>query len=82
VLSFCPMFMVSDAEAAAIRAAHERAGDTGATAELLRLFPGVADYRRAREFARAIAAWQPLPPAPAKLPRLKRERQARIAPPA
>jgi hypothetical protein len=54
------MFVVSDAEAAAIRAAFERGGELSAAVELRRLFPGVTDTAKARECARAIAAWKPL----------------------
>jgi hypothetical protein len=56
------MFVVSDAEAAAIRAASEWGGELSAAVELRRLFPGVTDNMEARECARAIAAWKPLPP--------------------
>ncbi len=65
------MFMVSDADAAAIRAAHQQGGDPAGAAELRRLFPGVPGTR-ALEQARAIAAWRPppaKPPAPAGRPR-------------
>jgi hypothetical protein len=55
------MFVVSEAEAAAIRAAFDRGGEFSAAVELRRLFPGVTDNLEARECARAIAAWKPLP---------------------
>jgi hypothetical protein len=55
------MFVVSEAEAAAIRTAYERGGESSATVELRRLFPGVTDTVQARECARTIAAWKPLP---------------------
>jgi hypothetical protein len=55
------MFVVSEAEAAAIRAALERGGELLAAVELRRLFPGVTDNAQARECARTIAAWKPLP---------------------
>jgi hypothetical protein len=55
------MFVVSEAEAAAIRIAFERGGELSATVELRRLFPGVTDTAQARECARTIAAWKPLP---------------------
>ena len=54
------MFVVTEAEAAAIRAAFDRGGELSAAVELRRLFPGVTDNAQARECARAIAAWQPL----------------------
>jgi hypothetical protein len=55
------MFTVSEAEAAAIRTAFEQGGEFSAAVELRRLFPGVADNTEARECARTIAAWKPLP---------------------
>jgi hypothetical protein len=54
------MFVVSEAEAAAIRAAFERDGEFAAAVELRRLFPGIADTEQAREYARTIAGWKPL----------------------
>jgi hypothetical protein len=54
------MFVVNEAEAAAIRAAYERGGEVLAGAELCRLFPGLADKVRARLSARMIAGWQPV----------------------
>jgi hypothetical protein len=63
------MFVVTEAEAAAIRAAFEQQGELSAAIELRRLFPGVTDNVQARECARTIAGWQPLPPRP---PRLRR----------
>jgi hypothetical protein len=54
------MFVVSETEAAAIRAAYERGGELSATAELCRLFPGLTDKIRARESARTIAGWKPI----------------------
>jgi hypothetical protein len=58
------MFAVSEADAAAIRAAFDRGGEFSAAVELRRLFPGVTDNAQARECARAIAAWEPLPVKP------------------
>jgi hypothetical protein len=55
------MFTVTEMEAAAIRAAFEQGGEFAAAAELRRLFPGVTDNAEARECARTIAAWKPLP---------------------
>ena len=54
------MFAVTEAEAAAIRAAFDQGGEFAAAVELRRLFPGVADNAEARECARTIAAWRPL----------------------
>jgi hypothetical protein len=55
------MFAVTEAEAAAIRAAFEQRGEFAAAVELRRLFPAVADNAQARECARTIAGWKPLP---------------------
>lgn len=54
------MFVVTEADAAAIRAAFDQAGELGAAVELRRLFPGITDNTRAREYARSIAGWKPL----------------------
>jgi hypothetical protein len=66
------MFVVSEAEAAAIRAAFNRGGELSAAVELRRLFPGITDNVEARECAHAIAAWKPLPLRPPRLPRGRR----------
>jgi hypothetical protein len=63
------MFVVSEAEAAAIRTAYtayEGGGELSAAVELRRLFPGISDLAEARTCARTIAGWQPLPPGPEK----------------
>ena len=55
------MFVVSEAEAAAIRAIFHERGEFAAAVELRRLFPGITDTAQARECARTIAGWKPLP---------------------
>jgi hypothetical protein len=55
------MFVVTDADAAAIRTAFDQGGEFSAAVELRQRFPGIPDNAQAREFARAIAAWKPLP---------------------
>jgi hypothetical protein len=65
------MFLVNETDAAAIRAILEKEGELSAAIELRRLFPGVTDNVRARECARSIAGWTPLPAAPAKVIRLR-----------
>jgi hypothetical protein len=55
------MFVVSEAEAAAIRTAFEQGGELSAAVELRRLFPLITDIAEARECARTIAGWKPLP---------------------
>ena len=49
------MFVVSEAEAAAIRAVYEQRGEFAAAIELRRLFPGIPDNAQARQCARTIA---------------------------
>jgi hypothetical protein len=67
------MFAVTDAEAAAIRAAFEQRGEFAAAVELRRLFPGVTDDAAALECARTIAAWKP-PPLSTGVDRMTRRR--------
>ena len=55
------MFLVTEADAAAIRALFEKEGELSAAIELRRRFPGVIDNAKARECARTIAGWTPLP---------------------
>ena len=55
------MFSVTEAEAATIRTAFEQEGELSAGIELRRLFPGITDDARAREMARVISGWKPLP---------------------
>jgi hypothetical protein len=70
------MFVVTDADAAAIRAAFEQRGEFAAAVELRRVFPGITDNAQARECARTIAGWKPLRPVKRlpKPPRLRRVR--------
>jgi hypothetical protein len=65
------MFLVTEADAAAIRVTFEQEGELSAAIELRRRFPGIIDNARARECARSIAGWKPLPPVPAKVVRLR-----------
>src|ERR1700756_1231885 len=67
------MFMVSETEAAAIRTAYEQGGELSAAIELRRLFPGITDNAKARECARTIAGWTPLPAPVPKVPRRPRQ---------
>ena len=55
------MFVVTEADAAAIRAVFTQEGELSAAIELRRRFPGITDNAEARECARTIAGWQPLP---------------------
>jgi hypothetical protein len=54
------MFVVTEAEAAAIRTVYEQCGEFSAAVELRRLFPpAVIDTAQARACARTIAGWKP-----------------------
>jgi hypothetical protein len=55
------MFVVTEADAAAIRAVYEQRGEFAAAVELRRRFPGIADNAQAGECARTIAGWKPPP---------------------
>ena len=55
------MFVVAEADAAAIRAVFTQEGELSAAIELRRRFPGITDNTKARECARSIAGWPPLP---------------------
>ena len=68
------IFVVSEAEAAAIRTAFDRGGELSAAVEQRRLFPGITDVMQARECARTIAGWKPLPAAPRSVRRLHQRR--------
>jgi hypothetical protein len=58
------MYVVSEADAAAIRSVYEQEGELSAAIELRRRFPGITDNEKAREQARIIAGWRPLPQIP------------------
>jgi hypothetical protein len=72
------MFVVTEADAAAIRAVYQQRGEFSAAVELRRRFPGITDNAQAREFARTIAGWKLLPLQSVKrmpkTPRLRRVR--------
>jgi hypothetical protein len=55
------MFVVTEEDEAAIRAVYQQRGEFAAAVELRRRFPGITDNTQARECARAIAGWKPLP---------------------
>ena len=55
------MFVVTEAQAAAIRATYEQRGEFSAAVELRQLFPGIVDNAQARECVRTIVSWRPLP---------------------
>jgi hypothetical protein len=68
------MFLVTEADAAAIRAVLDQAGELSAAIEVRRLFPGITDNAEARECARTIAGWKPLPAVACKITRLRLRR--------
>jgi hypothetical protein len=68
------MFVVSEAEAATFRAIFEQRGEFSAAVELRRLFPAITDNVQARECARTIAGWKPLPVKPRSVRRLHQGR--------
>jgi hypothetical protein len=70
------MFVVSEADATAIRDAFDQSGELSAAVELRRRFPLICDNAVARQWARTIAGWKPLPvmPKPATKPRTNRRR--------
>ncbi len=64
------MFSVTEAESAAIRRVFEEEGELSAMIEVRRRFAGITDNAKARECARTIAGWRPLPVAPVPVTRL------------
>jgi hypothetical protein len=55
------MFVITEADAAAIRAIFTEEGELSAAIELRRRFPGVSDNAKARACARTIAGWMQPP---------------------
>jgi hypothetical protein len=74
------MFLVTEADATAIRAVFEQEGELSAAIEVRRLFPGITDNAKARECARTIAGWKPLPAAARSITRLRPRRGPRPSP--
>jgi len=54
------MFVITEADAAAIRAIFDEEGELSAAIELRRRFPGIIDNMKARACVRNIAGWTPL----------------------
>jgi hypothetical protein len=65
------MFVVTEADAAAIRAIFSEEDELSAAIELRRRFPGITDYAKARAHVRTIAGWKPLPSPPCSVIRLR-----------
>jgi hypothetical protein len=55
------MFVVTEADAAAIRTVFNQEGELSAAIELRRRFPGITDNAKARACVQSIAGWTPLP---------------------
>jgi hypothetical protein len=72
---FPTMFVVTEADAAAIRAVYEQEGELSAAIELRRRFPGIIDNAKARQCARSIAGWTPAVPAATVMPMRPRKRR-------
>jgi hypothetical protein len=70
------MFVVTEADAAAIRAIFHQEGELSAAIELRRRFPGIADNTTARVCARSIAGWTPLSAQPCTVTRLRPRRDS------
>ena len=70
------MFVVTEADAAAIRAVFEQEGELSAAIEVRRRFPGITDNAKAREHARTIAEWTPLAVPVRSVTRLRPNREA------
>ena len=66
------MFVITEADAAAIRAVFDQEGELSAVIELRRRLPGVTDNAKARACARSIAGWTPLPAQSCSVTRLRR----------
>jgi hypothetical protein len=65
------MFLVTEADAVAIRAIYNQEGELSAAVELRRRFPGITDNAKVRAHVRTIAGWKPLPPPPCPVIRLR-----------
>jgi hypothetical protein len=65
------MFIVTEADAPAIRTIFDQEGELSAAIELRRRFPGITDKAKARACARSIAGWTPLPVQPHPVTRLR-----------
>jgi hypothetical protein len=65
------MFIVTEADAAAIRDIFDQEGELSAAIELRRRFPGITDNAKARVCARTIAGWKSLPAQPCSVTRLR-----------
>jgi len=65
------MFLVTEADADAIRAIFDQEGELSAAIELRRCFPAITDNAKARTYVRTITGWKPLPSPPCSVIRLR-----------
>jgi hypothetical protein len=70
------MFVITEADATAIRAIFNQEGELSAVIEVRRRFPGIGDNAKARACARTIAGWMPLPVEPRPVTRLRPRKDA------
>src|SRR3954453_18995930 len=61
------MFLVTEADADAIRTIFNQEGELPAAMELRRRFRGITDNAQARAIVRTIVGWKPLPAAPSSV---------------
>ena len=61
-------FVVTEREAAGLRAVFYETGEFSAAVELRRLYPGIGSLAQARESVRTIAGWEAPPPMPTPTP--------------
>ena len=55
------LFLVNEADTAAIRATFDEQSELSAAIELRRRFPGITDDAKAHDDVRTISGWKPLP---------------------
>ena len=70
------MFLVTAADAAAIRAAYDEGGERAAVVKHMRLFPAITHPARALRCVRILVNWKPL-----TMPRPSRSQGTASAPP-
>jgi hypothetical protein len=70
-VTFFGMFLITEADADAIRAIFSQEGELSAAIELRRRFPGITDNAKARAHVRTIAGWKSLPSPPCSVIRLR-----------
>ncbi len=71
------MFMITEADADAIRAVYHEHGELSAAIELRCRFPGIMDNAEARMCAWTIAGWKSLPSPPGSVTRLEPAKRRR-----